>query len=165
MKLRFGAFVWVALGLCTPLAGADKIDEAIDLTKSGPFPVFVRMSDQVIGGAGECETLCRDRSRKPRSQNRKEVLSLLRDNADKSWEKIGKTAEVLVEKGEIQATSRWTCRRRTSAKPSPLIATTHSSRSKKQQRNFSWILEGFWRPKWVPQPVLGVFLRCFFGVC
>jgi subtilisin family serine protease len=107
MKLRFSSFAWLALLVCAPLAGAEKIDEAIDLTKPGPFPVFVRMSDQVIGGAGEYETLCRDRSRKPRSQNRKEVLSQLRSKADKSWEKIGKTADTLLEKGEVRAVRRF----------------------------------------------------------
>ena len=107
MKLRFSALAWVASGICAPLAGANKIDEAIDLKKQSFFPIFVRMSDQVVGRAGEYEKLCRERSGKPRSQNRKEVLSLLRDKAYKSWKKIGKTADVLLEKGEIRNLRRF----------------------------------------------------------
>ena len=107
MKLRFSALAWVAFWICSPLAGADKIDEAIDLKKQSFFPVFVRMSDQVVGRAGEYEKLCRERSGKPRAQNRKEVLSLLRGKGDKSWEKIGKTADALQEKGEVRAVRRF----------------------------------------------------------
>ena len=56
MKLRFSALAWVAFGICTPLAGADKIDEAIDLKKQSFFDLC-RMSDQVVGQAGEYEKL------------------------------------------------------------------------------------------------------------
>ena len=106
-KLSLSAFAWVALGFCAPLIGVDQIDEAIDLTKAGPFPVFVRMSDQVIGRAGEYEKLCRERSGKPRTQNRKEVLSLLRSKADKSWDKAQKPVDGLLKKGEIRAVRRF----------------------------------------------------------
>ena len=107
MKLSCSGFAWLALFFCVSLSGADKIDEAIDLKKESLFPVFVRMSDQVIGRAGEYEKLCRERSGKPRAQNRKEVLSLLRSKAEKSWEKIGKTVDALDEKGEVQAVRRF----------------------------------------------------------
>ncbi len=107
MKLSCSGFAWLALFFCVPLSGADKIDEAIDLKKESFFPVFVRMSDQVIRRAGEYEKLCRERSVKPRAQNRKEVLFLLRDKADKSWENIGKTADALMEKGEIRGLRRF----------------------------------------------------------
>ena len=107
MKLRFSALAWVASGICAPLAGAEKIDEAIDLKKQSFVPVFVRMSDQVVGRAGEYEKLYRERSGKPRSQNRKEVLSLLRGKGDMSWEKIGKTADLLMKKGEIRNLRRF----------------------------------------------------------
>jgi hypothetical protein len=107
MKLRFGSFAWVALVFCTPLSGVDKIDEAIDLTKSASFPVFVRMSDQLIGRAGEYEKLCRERSGNPRSQNRKEVLSQLRGKADKSWAKLEKTIDALTGKGDLRGIRRF----------------------------------------------------------
>jgi hypothetical protein len=107
MKFCFSGFAWLALFPCVGLSGADKIDEAIDLTKSASFPVFVRMSDQVIGRAGEYEKLCRERSGKPRAQNRKEVLSLLRDKADKSWDKAQKSVDGFLEKGEIRAIRRF----------------------------------------------------------
>ena len=107
MKLPFRAFAWIALAVGTLSSGKDKIDEAIDLTKANPRPVFVRMSDQLIERAGEYERLCRKRSGKPRSQNRKEVLSLLKGKADESWETIGKTVDGLEEKGEVQAVRRF----------------------------------------------------------
>jgi len=107
MKLRFRNPLWLLLFLCAGLSGADKIDEAIDLKKQSFIPVFVRMSDQVIGRAGEYEKLCRELSGNPRFQNRKEVLAQLRVKSAKSWKKIGKTAEVLVEKGEIRAVRRF----------------------------------------------------------
>ena len=107
MKLSCSGFAWLALFFCIPLSGADKIDEAIDLKKESFIPVFVRMSDQVIGRAGEYEKLCRERSVKSRAQNRKEVLSLLRDKADKSWGNFEKTADALVKKGEIRNLRRF----------------------------------------------------------
>ena len=148
-KLPLSVFAWVALWFCAPLSGFDQIDEAIDLKKQSFIPVFVRMTDQVIGRAGEYEKLCRDRSGKPRAQNRKEVLSLLRDNADKSWEKIGKTAEVLVEKGEIQAVRRFWIVNGFSclAKPSAI-------RKLAKQAEVSYVyLDRFARPPKKPMPM------------
>ena len=65
MKLPFRAFAWIALAVCAPLLGKDKIDEAIDLSKANLRPVFVRMIDQLIARAGEYEKLCRKCSGKP----------------------------------------------------------------------------------------------------
>ena len=107
MKLPFRAFAWIAFAVGTLSSGKDKIDEAIDLTKANPSPVFVRMSDQLIERAGEYEKLCQKRSDKPRSQNRKEVLSLLKRKADESWETIGKTVDGLKEKREVQGVRRF----------------------------------------------------------
>jgi len=107
MKLSCSGFAWLALFFCVPLSGADKIDEAIDLKKESFIPVFARMSDQVIGRAGEYEKLCLERSVKSRAQNRKEVLSLLRDKSDKSWGNFEKTADALVKKGEIRNLRRF----------------------------------------------------------
>ncbi len=107
MKLSCSGFAWLALFFCVPLSGADKIDEAIDLKKESFFPVFVRMSDQLVGRAGEYEKLCRERSVKSRAQNRKEVHSLLREKADKSWGNFEKTADALVKKGEVRAIRRF----------------------------------------------------------
>ena len=56
MKLPFRAFAWIALAVCTPLLGKDKIDKAIDLSKANLRPVFVRMIDQLIARAGEYES-------------------------------------------------------------------------------------------------------------
>lgn len=107
MKPRLSGFAWLALLVCVPLSGFDKIDEAIDLDKQDLHPVFFRMSDQVIGRAGEYEKLCRERSVNPRSQNHKEVLSLLRDKSDKSWTKIGKTVDALKDKEEVRTVRRF----------------------------------------------------------
>ena len=107
MKLHFSFFIWVALIVRSMVMASDKIDEAIDLKQQSLVPVFVRMNDQVIGRAGEYEKLCRERSGKPRTQNRKEVLSLLRSKADKSWDKAQKPVDGLLKKGEIRAVRRF----------------------------------------------------------
>ena len=135
-----------------PLAGADKIDEAIDLKKQSFFPIFVRMSDQVVGRAGEYEKLCRERSGKPRSQNRKEVLSLLRGKADKSWEKIGKTADVLLEKGEIRNLRRFWIVNGFSCLAKPTAIRKLAKRS-----DVSYVyLDRFARPLKNPLPMSGI---------
>ena len=107
IKMIYRKLLLFLLFSLLPLSGSEKIDEAIDLTKANSRPVFVRMSDQLIGQAGEYEKLCRKHSGKPRSKNRKEVLSLLRVNADESWEKIGKMVDTLEEKREIRAVRRF----------------------------------------------------------
>ena len=53
MKLHFSFFIWVALIVSSTVMASDKIDEAIDLKQQSFVPVFIRMSDQVIGRAGE----------------------------------------------------------------------------------------------------------------
>jgi hypothetical protein len=107
MKLHFSFFTWVALVVCSCVMASDKIDEAIDLKEQSFVPVFIRMSDQVIGRAGEYEKLCRERRGNPRARNRKEVLAQLRGKANGSWKKIGKTANDLMQNGGIRSIRRF----------------------------------------------------------
>ena len=103
MKLHFSFFIWVALIVRSTVMASDKIDEAIDLKQQSFVPVFIRMSDQVIGRAGEYEKLCREHSGNPRAQNRKDVIAQLRGKADEAWQKIEKTANALVQNGGIRS--------------------------------------------------------------
>jgi len=103
MKLHFSFFIWVALIVCSTVMASDKIDEAIDLKQQSFVSVFIRMSDQVIGRAGEYEKLCREHSGNPRAQNRKDVIAQLRGKADEAWQKIDKTANALVQNGSIRS--------------------------------------------------------------
>ena len=146
MKLSCSRFAWLALFFCVPLSGADKVDEAIDLKKESFFPVFVRMSDQLVGRAGEYENLCRERSVKSRAQNRKEVLSLLRDKADKSWGNFEKTADTLVKKGEIRNLNRFWIVNGFSC-----LAKPNASRKLAKRADVSYVyLDRFARPPKIP---------------
>ena len=107
MKLHFSFFIWVTFVVCSSVMASDKIDEAIDLKQQSFVPVFIRMSDQVIGRAGEYEKLCREHSGNPRAQNRKDVIAQLRGKADEAWQKIEKTANALVQNGGVRSIRRF----------------------------------------------------------
>ena len=84
------------------LFGNEKIDGAIDLNKREFLPVFIRMSDQMVNCAGEYEKQSFARSENSRSQNRKEVIRLLRQKAKKSWDVLSKNIGLLSKAGEIR---------------------------------------------------------------
>jgi hypothetical protein len=84
------------------LFGNEKIDGAIDLNKREFLPVFIRMSDQLVNCAGEYEKQSFARSENSRSQNRKEVIHLLRQKAKNSWDVLSKNIRLLSKAGEIR---------------------------------------------------------------
>jgi len=84
------------------LLGNEKIDGAIDLNKAEYFPVFIRMSDQLVNCAGEYEKQSFVRSENPRSQNRKEVIRVLRKKAKNSWDVLSDNIRLLSKAGEIR---------------------------------------------------------------
>ena len=71
------------------LLGNEKIDPSIDLNRSDYIPVFVRMSDQLVTGAGEYKRLTHLYSVNSRSENQKQVLFKLQKKARDSWEEAG----------------------------------------------------------------------------
>ncbi|MEC9123438.1 MAG: hypothetical protein VX969_04770, partial [Verrucomicrobiota bacterium] len=87
--------VGVALVFLAPSIWAGKVDEALNLERDSWYPVFVRMEDQLIGKAGEYDAFCRKRSKIPRSRNRAEVISTLREKADQSWDALEEVIEDL----------------------------------------------------------------------
>mgnify|MGYP001364332669 CR=1 FL=1 len=66
------------------------------------LPVFVRMEDQLVNQAGDYKEIAESRSGKPRSQNRMEVISILREKAELSWIKLSGKIGVLVEKNAVR---------------------------------------------------------------
>ena len=94
---------WIALAV-GPIVGKDKIDEAIDLTKRIRVPCLSD-SDQLIERAGGTKALPSVPA--SQSQNRKEVLSLLKRKADESWETIGKTVDGLKGEEEVRVRRFW----------------------------------------------------------
>jgi subtilisin family serine protease len=84
------------------LFGNEKIDGAIDPNKSEFLPVFIRMSDQLVNCAGEYEKQSFARSENSRSQNRKEVIHLLRQKAKNSWDVLSKNIRLLSKASEIR---------------------------------------------------------------
>ena len=87
------------------LSGNEKIDPAIDLNKSDYIPVFVRMSDQLIRGAGEYERLSHLYSVNSRSENHQQVLFKLQKKASDSWEEVSGKSEEPSQAGQASQSS------------------------------------------------------------
>ena len=60
------------------------------------------MSDQLVNCAGEYEKQSFVRSENPRSQNRKEVIRVLRKKAKNSWDVLSDNIRLLSKAGEIR---------------------------------------------------------------
>ena len=84
------------------LSGNEKIDPAIDLNKSDYIPVFVRMNDQLIRGAGEYERLSLLYSVNSRSENHQQVLFKLQKKARNSWEQVSGKVKSLARQGKLR---------------------------------------------------------------
>ena len=83
------------------LLGNEKIDPSIDLNRSDYIPVFVRMSDQLVTGAGEYKRLTHLYSVNSRSENHKQVLFKLQKKARDSWEEVRGKVESLLKNGKL----------------------------------------------------------------
>ena len=83
------------------LLGNEKIDPSIDLNRSDYIPVFVRMSDQLVTGAGEYKRLTHLYSVNFRSENHKQVLFKLQKKARDSWEEVRGKVESLLKNGKL----------------------------------------------------------------
>ena len=99
--------VGVALVFLAPSIWAGKVDEALNLERDSWYPIFVRMEDQLICKAGEYDAFCRKRSKIPRSRNRAEVISTLREKADQSWDALEEVIEDLRQKERIRGVRRF----------------------------------------------------------
>jgi subtilisin family serine protease len=112
--LFFGlAILFLSAGIAlTGDKQADSKDAKIDskLNKAPPaarFPVFVRMTDQLIGKAGDFEKFCQEHQKQKRSEVRPFVLKTLRQKSDQSWKKMAKEVDKLVKDGQIQNIERF----------------------------------------------------------
>jgi hypothetical protein len=99
-----------ALLVFTNLAVGDtpadsKIDP--DLAKLHLHPIFVRMTDQLIGQAGDYERFCQEHQKQKRSELRPWVLKTLRDKSAQSWKKMSGVVEQLEHDGQVKDVQRF----------------------------------------------------------
>jgi hypothetical protein len=90
-----GAFLWNQ-------SYGEKVESALYEKQDLWLPVFVRMEDQLVNQAGDYKEISESRSGKPRSQNRREVISILREKAERSWIKLSGKIGWLVEKNAVR---------------------------------------------------------------
>ena len=90
-----GALPWIK-------SNGEKVESAIYEKQDLWLPVFVRMEDQLVNQAGDYKKIAESRSGKPRSQNRREVISILREKAECSWGKLSGMIGGLVEKNAMR---------------------------------------------------------------
>lgn len=103
---RIAAF---ALALVLPGAAqeaSDKLDSGFD-DATRPYPVFVRMADQLFGRGGDYERFCREHARERRGEVRKQVLRTLRERSDRSWDALKARVHDLQEKGDLKNPERF----------------------------------------------------------
>lgn len=89
----------------TSLSGQNylgKVDPILYEKGNDWLPIFVRMEDQLVLKAGDYERISEFRSQKPRSQNREEVLSLLRKKAQDSFAKLRDKIDEMNGKGQLR---------------------------------------------------------------
>jgi Subtilase family len=85
-----------------------KIDFKLDKAPPGTrFPVFVRMTDQLIGKAGDFEKFCQEHQKQKRSEVRPFVLKTLRQKSEQSWKNITKEVDKFLKNGQIRNVERF----------------------------------------------------------
>src|SRR5262245_3142977 len=87
-------------------AKSDKIDDGL-ASAAGFAPVFVRMEDQVLKGAGDYEVFCRAHEKQPRSQVRRQMIETLRSKCDRSWQQISKKLGELESGAQVKEVTRF----------------------------------------------------------
>lgn len=89
---------------------SDKLDAGLPAAgRQGTdmYPVFVRMKDQLLHGAGDYEAFCRQHETAKRRQLRKQVIATLRKKSDKSWKAVSKRTNELANAGELRWVTRY----------------------------------------------------------
>lgn len=97
---------WV-LALSGLTAAGSKLDRGLEGPAGAMHPVFVRMSDQLLGRKGQYEAFCREHSRDKRSALRRMVLTTLRQKSDQSWQKIATVVGELKKRGQVEDVERF----------------------------------------------------------
>jgi subtilisin family serine protease len=83
-----------------------KIDAGLD-DQERTYPVFVRMADQLLGGAGDFERFCAQHRAARRRDLRTQVVQNLRDKAARSWEQIAALVSQLEGSGDVRHVERF----------------------------------------------------------
>jgi subtilisin family serine protease len=83
-----------------------RIDTGLDDAEKS-YPVFIRMTDQLLRGAGDYEKFCTAHQKDRRSQLRQFVLKTLRERSDASWQKVAGEVERLTRNGQLKNVERF----------------------------------------------------------
>jgi subtilisin family serine protease len=107
----WAALLAALLTMATPVRSADnpvadKIDVGIDDGERS-YPVFVRMTDQLIGGRGEYERFCREHAGARRRELRPRIVAMLHSKADGSWKAVARPVDELEKAGGVRSVERF----------------------------------------------------------
>lgn len=107
LRIHAGWFL-TCLVLQAPARGAaaDKLDDGI-AGGAQRQAVFVRMSDQLLGGAGDYERFCRENARARRRELRATVVRTLHEKADRSWARVAGLVDELAKSGGVRDVDRY----------------------------------------------------------
>ena len=99
-----------ALFAFLPLLPLGQVERKLDAGLAGEIgrqPVFVRMADQLLPGAGALEAFAAENRGRGRLELRREVLAALRQKAEASWAKVRERAADLERRGELSEVTRY----------------------------------------------------------
>ena len=92
-------------GADEPVRG--KIDRDIGSGLKKTYPVFVRMTDQLLGGSGDYERFCKEHATAKRRELRPTILQALRTKADRSWKQVAERVAQLEKSRGVQNLDRY----------------------------------------------------------
>lgn len=84
-----------------------KLDDGIEKDPDARYPIFVRMTEQMLKKGGDYEAFAKKNTGEKRSVLRKMVLATLKKNADASWKEVEKTVGELATSGKISKPARF----------------------------------------------------------
>lgn len=84
-----------------------KFDDGIEKDPDARYPIFVRMTAQMLKKGGDYEAFAKKHNGDKRSSLRKMVLATLQKNAEVSWKQVEKTVGELTSSGKISKPARF----------------------------------------------------------
>jgi subtilisin family serine protease len=100
------AEIFAASDMTLDQAAQSKLDAGLDQADRS-YPVFVRMAEQLIPGAGDYERFCEQHRLAKRTELRRTVLATLHRNSDDSWRAIGDVVNRLQSTSQIKDVERF----------------------------------------------------------
>jgi subtilisin family serine protease len=103
-------FTIVTLSTAIQAAAADPIDSKIDTGLDGSertYPVFVRMTDQLLGASGDYDRFCTEHRDARRSDLRPKIVRTLREKSDRSWKQVADLVAELEQSKDVRNVLRF----------------------------------------------------------